>query len=135
MTFPITHRKQARPVGAAKEKISEAVFVNVTRCSAGKSAFEIQPHFGSDIAESTVSLIAVECRRRAIVRNEQIDVAVVVEVGRYYSDRVTSRSADFRDRGNVGELSIAVVSEQQVRGSGKIIRERRWPIRTTGAYF
>ena len=125
MAFAIAHCKQARSICSAKKKVGEVVLVHVTRGDAGEAAFGVQPDVGGYVPKRSVALIAEECRRRAVVHHEQIDIAVVVEVCRHHGNRVASRSGNFRGCGDVGEFAVAVVSEQHIRSAGEIIRKRR----------
>src|SRR2546426_771256 len=82
-------------------------------------------HFGGDIAKRAVALVAEQRRRRAVVQNEQVNIAMIVEVCGHHRDRVTTRSCYFRGCSDVSEFAVAVVAKQKIRRAGKIVREHK----------
>ena len=69
---------------ATKEEICEAILVNVTGSHARKSVLAVDANLFGNVAKGPIAHIAEELRWTAIRQQQQIDIATVVEVRRYY---------------------------------------------------
>src|SRR5262249_19067284 len=77
----------------------------------------------SDFFERTIALIAIKLHGRAVIDDEEINIALIVEIGADDSRGFIFAAAEARLRGDVGEGAIAVVAEEFVFFARKIVGE------------
>ena len=138
---PVAGGEDARRPGAAEEEVGEAVLVHVGGGDRGDSgrrgAQRRQADVAGDVGERAVAQVLEQRRRAGAARDQQIDVAAIVHVGRHDGDRPLRHLRDPRCGRHVGERAVAVVAQQDRRGAaddeievavvvGVDERDRRW---------
>src|SRR5437016_4157566 len=84
MVLAVAQRKRPRPAALAEIEIAEAVLIYVADGDAGRDFKFVRPEADilGDIAEAAVAHVAPE-QQAAALRDEKVNVAPVVEVGRH----------------------------------------------------
>ena len=118
---PVAGGEDARRPGAAEEEVGEAVLVHVGGGDRGdpgrRGAQRRQADVAGDVGERAVAQVLEQRRRAGAARDQQIDVAAIVDVGRHDGDRPLRRLRDPRCGRDVGERAVAVVAQQDRRGA------------------
>ena len=118
-----TDRKGARGVGAAEEKVGDAVLVDVGRRHRRERRRGWQPDIAGDVAEGAVAQVAQERRPIAVADDEEVDVAVVVVVGRHDRDGMRAAAREARFGRRVAEPAVAGIAQQLIWRRLKVARK------------
>ena len=111
----IKHRSTAR---AGNDEIDSAVVIDVGEHDAGGCALAAQACFRCPVGECPIAVVAPEhvaarrLRRARLAGNEQIEIAVVIEINK----RQTGRTIDRHNAGGlgyIGELAAPEIAKQQ----------------------
>ena len=107
-------------VDVGHEQVLPAVLVEVGRIDAhprARRAVGAEPHLGGqpDLFPLALAAVGEEEVLDGVVGDEQVDEAVVVDVGGHHAQRLAHGAGDVGAGGDVGEGAVAVVVEDRAR--------------------